>query len=89
MTIERHSFHSRHTATSQLGKAEITSSPGGFDLVIRGGDAATGYTATLRFSTSNRKKAPVLISRMVRSSENPDERNDHFEYRFVSPDADY
>jgi hypothetical protein len=80
---------SAYSDLTALRRTEVTPSPDGFDLVLRGGDAATSYSAILRFSTANKRKTPVLTSRTVRSSSNPDERNDHFEYHFASVDADY
>lgn len=80
---------SAYSDLTSIRRLRIEAGNNGFKVVILGGDAATGYTSSLLFSTANSKQQPVLASRVVSHSENPLERNETFDYRFVSVDARY
>lgn len=80
---------SAYSDITALRTVHLGPTAGGFAVTLRGGDAATGYTAVLRFSTENKKRRPVLISRKAWSGENPENRIDLFEYRTEPVDADY
>lgn len=80
VSIDNESLFIPRSAFIDLGSPNLVTvevRKSGFDVIVRGGDAATSYTATLRFRNSE------IESRRVESGEFPDSAWEHTRFSFT------